>query len=230
MAELMMNKPLKPKASAVWLIDNTALSFEQIAEYTGLHVVEIQAYADEEVGRGIIGESPIQCGELTAAEIERCEKDPEAELRITKREGPALKARGKGPRYTPVARRNDKPDAIAYLLKHHGEIPDAQICKLIGTTKPTIQMVRDRSHANASIITPRNPCEIGLCSYAELEKMVEKYRKAAPDSQGESGSEASPVSDSHGNNSYDLQSSKPKNDLSNFDFSNFLKSQSGSGQ
>lgn len=227
MTEIQINKPLKPKASAVWLIDNTSLSFEQIAEYTGLHVVEIQALADEEVGRGIIGESPIQCGELTNAEIERCEGDAEASLNIKRRDGPALKTRGKGPRYTPLARRNDKPDAIAYLLKHHPDIPDAQVCKLIGTTKPTIQMVRDKSHANSSIITPRHPCEIGLCSYAEFENMIAKHRKASEIENTADQSEAGAFTIQ---NQSENASPKPKNDLSNFDFSNFLKTNSSSNQ
>lgn len=217
MAELQMNKPLKPKASAVWLIDNTTLSFDQIADYTGLHVVEIQALADEEVGRGIIGESPVQCGELTPEEIERCEKDQAARLNILKRDGPALKIRAKGPRYTPVARRNDKPDAIAYLIKYHPEVSDAQICKLVGTTKPTIESIRDRTHPNASNLNPRNPTELGLCTYAELDKAIRKGLKAQgidPDAKAavaEEPAAAEPEALS--------DQSKPA-----FDFSNFLKS------
>lgn len=219
MAELQMNKPLKPKASAVWLIDNTALSFEQIADYTGLHVVEIQALADEEVGRGIIGESPIQCGELTQDEIERCEKDGAARLNILKRDGPALKIRAKGPRYTPVARRNDKPDAIAYLLKYHPEVSDAQICKLVGTTKPTIESIRDRTHPNASNLNPRNPTELGLCTYAELDKAIRKGLKAQgidPDAKVAAPEE--PVVAAAEPEMTEAQSK------SVFDFSNFLKS------
>ncbi|MFA7276139.1 MAG: DUF1013 domain-containing protein [Pseudobdellovibrionaceae bacterium] len=220
MADIDTSKPLKPKASAVWLIDNTTLSFDQIADYTGLHVVEIQALADEEVGRGIIGESPIQAGELTAAEIERCENDAVASLKILKREGPALKIRGKGPRYTPVARRNDKPDAIAYLLKNHSEISEAQICKLVGTTKPTIQAIRDRTHPNAGNLNPRNPAEIGLCTYQELEAAIRKGMKAQgrdPDAEAAKAAAkaaAQAVID-------DAQAAQDKQ---SFDFSNFLKS------
>lgn len=219
MADLDTSKPLKPKASAVWLIDNTTLSFDQIADYTGLHVVEIQALADEEVGRGIIGESPVQAGELTQDEIERCEKDQSASLQIVKRDGPALKVRGKGPRYTPVARRNDKPDAIAYLVKHHPEVSDAQICKLVGTTKPTIQAIRDRTHPNAAILNPRNPAETGLCTYQELDKAIRKGLKALgrdPDAEAakarQEAAEAAAAAEA-----------EQKTEAS-FDFSNFLKS------
>mgnify|MGYP000042841951 CR=1 FL=1 len=218
MADLDTTKPLKPKASAVWLIDNTTLSFDQIADYTGLHVVEIQALADEEVGRGIIGESPIQAGELTAAEIERCEQSETAALRITKRDGPALKVRAKGPRYTPVARRNDKPDAIAYLLKHHPEVSDAQICKLVGTTKPTIQALRDKVHPNSSILNPRNPAEIGLCSYQELDKAISKGLKAlGRDPEAEAEAAKAKRDAEH-------DAAEAARSETSFDFSNFLKS------
>lgn len=214
MAVIDSTKPLKPKASAVWLVDNTTLTFDQIADYTGLHVVEVQALADEEVGRGIIGESPILAGELTSEEIERCQKDENATLKIVKREGPALKVRGKGPRYTPVARRNDKPDAIAYILKHHPEVSDAQICKLVGTTKPTIEKIRDKTHPNSSALNPRNPAEIGLCSYQELDKAIAKGLKAA----GKSAPQATASS------ANDMVSENTKKDDTSFDFSNFLRS------
>lgn len=217
MADVDTTKPLKPKASAVWLIDNTMLSFEQIAEYTGLHVVEIQALADEEVGRGIIGESPIMAGELTAEEIARVETDPSANLKIIKRDGPALKVRAKGPRYTPVARRNDKPDAIAYILKQHPEVSDAQICKLVGTTKPTIQAIRDRTHPNSANLTPRNPAEVGLCTYQELDKAIRKGLKALgrdPDAEAAAAKEKRVAE----------AVAQEAEDKSSFDFSNFLKS------
>lgn len=217
MADLDTSKPLKPKASAVWLIDNTALAFEQIADYTGLHVVEIQALADEEVGRGIIGESPVLSGELSAADIERCEKNEDAILQIIKRDGPTLKIRAKGPRYTPVARRNDKPDAIAYLLKQHPEVSVAQICKLVGTTKPTIQAIRDRTHPNSSNLTPRNPAEVGLCSYQELEQAIRKGLKALgrdPDAEAAAAREKQIAE----------AVVKEAEEKSSFDFSNFLKS------
>lgn len=230
MAKAETAKPLKPKASAVWLIDNTTLSFEQIADYTGLHVVEIQALADEEVGRGIIGESPIQCGELAADEIKRCEDDQDASLQILKREGPALKVRAKGPRYTPVARRNDKPDAIAYLLKHHPEVSDAQICKLVGTTKPTIQAIRDRTHPNASTLNPRNPTELGLCTYAELDKAIRKGLKAKgidPDAAMKAKQEAEEAAAAAAREAEEAaareQAERDESEKSAFDFSNFLQ-------
>lgn len=218
MAELDTSKPLKPKASAVWLIDNTTLTFEQIADYTGLHVVEVQALADEEVGRGIIGESVILAGELTAAEIERCESDSSTSLRIIRREGPALKVRAKGPRYTPVARRNDKPDAIAFLVKNHPEVSDAQICKLVGTTKPTIQSIRDRTHPNSSALNPRNPAEIGLCSYQELDKAISKGLKALGRDPVAEALAAKEKREAENAASEDARSEN------SFDFSNFLKS------
>ena len=177
----MNTKPLKPKASAVWLIENTTLSFEQIAEYTGLHSIEIQALADEEVGKGIIGEDPIKAGELSQEEIARCEKDESNRLKINHSENPSVKVRAKGPRYTPVSKRNDKPDAIAYLLKHHPELKDSQVCKLVGTTKPTINAVRDRTHPNSTNIRPRHPAEIGLCTFQELEKASGQARSLSLD-------------------------------------------------
>lgn len=217
MADLDTSKPLKPKASAVWLVDNTTLTFDQIADYTGLHVVEVQALADEEVGRGIIGESPILAGELSAEEIERCEKDNNAALKIIKRDGPALKVRAKGPRYTPVARRNDKPDAIMYLVKNHPEVSDAQICKLVGTTKPTIQAIRDRTHPNSATLNPRNPAEIGLCTYQELEKAINKGLKALGRDPVAEAAKAKAEAET-------ANAEQETKSETSFDFSNFLKS------
>jgi hypothetical protein len=218
MAEINTNKPLKPKASAVWLIENTALSFEQIAEYTGLHSIEIQALADEEVGKGIIGEDPVKAGELTPEEIARCEKDQSNRLKINHSENPSVKVRAKGPRYTPVSKRNDKPDAIAYLLKHHPELKDSQICKLAGTTKPTINAIRERTHPNSSNIRPRHPAEIGLCSFQELEKASHRSLKAmGKDPAAEAQRRADEAEK-------EFTSSQNGDQKSAFDFSNFLKS------
>jgi uncharacterized protein len=215
-----LNKPLKPKATAVWLIDNTTLSFEQIGEFTGLHPIEVQALADEEIGRGIIGEDPIKSGELTQSEIERVEKDPSASLRLSRTDLPTVKKRAKGPRYTPVSKRNDKPDAIAYIIKNNPEISDAQICKLVGTTKPTIQALRDRSHPSSGSLRPRHPAEIGLCTYQEYEKSSRKGLKAMgkdPDVEAQKRiDEANKIMD-------DLNKADEKKSGS-FDFSNFLKS------
>jgi hypothetical protein len=167
-----MALPLMPKATAVWLVENTALTFEQIAEFCGLHALEVQAIADGEVASGIVGLDPVANGQLTRGEIERCEADADAFLRINVTDVPQPRAKPKGARYTPVSKRQDRPDAISWILKHHPELSDAQISKLIGTTKPTIQSVRDKTHWNATNIKPRNPVTLGLCSEADLEKAV----------------------------------------------------------
>ncbi|MBI2241856.1 MAG: DUF1013 domain-containing protein [Magnetospirillum gryphiswaldense] len=167
-----MALPLMPKATAVWLVENTALSFEQIAEFCGLHSLEVQAIADGEVATGIVGLDPVANGQITKAELERCEADPDATLRLNVTDYPQPRAKPKGARYTPVSKRQDRPDALAWLLKHHPELSDAQLCKLIGTTKPTIQSVREKSHWNAANIKPRNPVTLGLCTELDLEKAV----------------------------------------------------------
>ncbi|KAF0137869.1 MAG: hypothetical protein FD153_1596 [Rhodospirillaceae bacterium] len=167
-----MALPLMPKATAVWLVENTSLTFEQVADFCGMHVLEIQAIADGEVAGGIIGLDPVANGQVTRAEIERCERDSQARLRILYTDLPLSPSRPKGARYTPVSKRQDRPDAIAWLLKQHPELSDAQVCKLVGTTKPTIASVRDRTHWNMTNIKPRNPVTLGLCSEADLEKAV----------------------------------------------------------
>ena len=174
-----MSKPLMPKATAVWLVENTALSFDQIAEFVGLHELEVQAIADGEVAVGMQGADPIATGELTQEEIDRCQADPMASLKMAKATLPMPKARGKGARYTPVSKRQDRPDAIAWLLKHHPEMTDAQISRLIGTTKPTIKSVRERSHWNIANIKPQSPVGLGLCNEADLEKFVAVARAKA---------------------------------------------------
>lgn len=172
-----MPLPLMPKATAVWLVENTALSFEQIAAFTGMHELEVKAIADGEVAIGIVGVSPVAAGQLTQEELEKAEQDPKVRLKINKTDIPLPKARSKGARYTPVSKRQDRPDAIAWLLKHHPELTDAQVSRLIGTTKPTILSVRDRSHWNAQNIKPQNPVTLGLCTEAELEKVVAIARR-----------------------------------------------------
>lgn len=167
-----MALPLMPKATAVWLVENTALSFEQIADFCGLHPLEIQAIADGEVAAGIVGLDPVANGQLTRAELERCEANPDGRLKLVITDIPQPRAKPKGARYTPVSKRQDRPDAIAWILKHHPELSDASISKLIGTTKPTIQSVRDKTHWNAANIKPRNPVTLGMCTEAELEKVV----------------------------------------------------------
>ena len=199
-----MSLPLMPKATAVWLIDNTGLSFDQIAEFCGLHALEVQGIADGEVAVGIQGMDPVTSGELTRAEIERCEKDTSARLSMAKSDLPQPSKRTKGPRYTPVAKRQDKPDGIAWLVRHHPELKDSQIARLIGTTKTTIQAVRDRSHWNSPNIRPRDPVLLGLCSQIDLNAAIEKARKAAekagitlpkPEYEQEAAAPAEPAGD-----------------------------------
>jgi len=174
-----MALPLMPKATAVWLIDNSSLSFEQVAEFCGLHPLEVQGIADGEVAVGIQGMDPVVSGELTRDEIKRCEADPSARLDTAKSGLPQPTKRTKGPRYTPVAKRQDKPDGIYWLVRHHPELKDSQIARLIGTTKTTIQAVRERSHWNSPNIRPRDPVLLGLCSQGDLNAAVEKARRAA---------------------------------------------------
>ncbi|WP_419799542.1 MAG: DUF1013 domain-containing protein [Terasakiella sp.] len=167
-----MALPLMPKATAVWLVENTALSFIQIADFCGLHELEIQAIADGDVGMGMQGMDPIANGQLTQAELDRCAADPKARLKLARSTNPVPTARGKGARYTPVSKRQDRPDGIAWLVKNHPELQDVQISKLLGTTKPTIKAIRDKTHWNSPNITARNPVTLGLCTEADLEKAV----------------------------------------------------------
>lgn len=171
-----MNQPLMPKATCVWLIDNTALTFEQIGAFCSMHALEVQAVADGEVAVGIIGRDPVAAGELTQQEIQRCEADPAARLKMAKISVPRASERTKGPRYTAMAKRQDKPDGVAWLVRNHPELADSQIGKLLGTTKNTIAAVRDRTHWNSQNIKPRHPVDLGLCTYLELNAAVEAAR------------------------------------------------------
>ena len=173
-----MSQVLMPKATAVWLVENSTLTFDQISAFTGLHPLEVQAIADGEVAGGMTGLDPTTNGQLTKEEIKRAEADPAARLKLSPRDVPEPVARSKGPRYTPVAKRQDKPDGVAYLLRHFPELKDAQISKLIGTTKATIQAIRERTHWNSPNIRPRDPVLLGLCSQTELNAAVEKARRA----------------------------------------------------
>ena len=170
-----MTTPLMPKATAVWLIDNTALTFDQIALFCGLHPLEVKGIANGDVAQGIKGMDPISSGQLTRSEIERCQEDPTTELQIadSKRDIPAGKPR-KATKYTPLSKRQERPDAIAWLVRNHAELRDSEISKLVGTTKPTIQSIRDRSHWNISNITPTDPVTLGLCTQIELDEIVAK--------------------------------------------------------
>ena len=187
-----MAAPLMPKATAVWLVENTSLTFEQIAEFCGLHPLEVQAIADGEVATQMQGLDPIANGQTTKEEIERCQADPEARLKLSPQAIPPQLVKHKGPRYTPISKRQDKPDAIMYLLRNHPELSDAQISKLIGTTKPTIAAVRDRTHWNSANIKPRHPVGLGLCTPEELDEAVARsLRGKRPAVEEEAGSEES---------------------------------------
>lgn len=172
-----MAYPLMPKATAAWLVDNTALTFDQIADFCGLHPLEIQALADGDVNTGIMGQSPIQNGELTAEEIARCEKNTNARLKMQKNDLPKPRARSKGPRYTPVTKRAEKPNAVAYLIKRYPDLADVQIAKLVGSTKPTVDSIRNKTHPLMSTLKPVDPVSIGLCTADELDRAVKKAER-----------------------------------------------------
>lgn len=175
-----MDRPLMPKATAVWLVDNTTLTFEQIAKFCGLHALEVKGIADGEVGAGIRGLDPVSGGQLERSEIERCEKDASAELKLLRPAAADIKQpKRKTPRYTPLSKRQDRPAAIAWLVKFHPELADSQISKLVGTTKPTIQAIRERTHWNITNIQPVDPVALGLCKQIELDTAVAKAAKKA---------------------------------------------------
>jgi hypothetical protein len=166
-----------PHATASWLVDTTALTFEQIAEFCGLHILEVQAMADDLASSKYTGRDPVRAGELTMAEIERGQADPNYSLKMQK--APVNVSRTKGARYTPVSKRQDKPDGIAWILRHHPEISDAQVGKLIGTTRNTITAIRERSHWNIANIQAKDPVTLGLCSQRELDAIVARAAKKA---------------------------------------------------
>ena len=167
----VMTLPLMPKATAVWLIEKTALTFTQIAEFCGMHPLEVQAIADGEVAQGIVGYDPVANIQVTADEIKRCEKDDTLRLKLLPSASPQPK-RGRGARYTPVAKRNDRPDGIAFIIRNYPQLTEAQVGKLMGTTKDTIHKVRDRTHWNSSNIKPRDPVILGLCSQTDLNAAI----------------------------------------------------------
>jgi len=168
-----MTQILMPKATAVWLIDNTAMTFDQISIFCGLHILEVEGIADGDVASGIRGADPIANGQVTREEIEKAEKDPKYGMNASKFESPVLSKKAKkGPRYTPLSRRQDRPDAIAWMVRNHPEVSDAQISKLIGTTKPTINAIRDRTHWKINTINPTDPVSLGLCTQLDLDGIV----------------------------------------------------------
>ena len=169
-------RPLMPKATAVWLVENTGLAFDQIAEFCGLHPLEVKGIADGDVAQGIKGMDPVTNGQLTREEIAKAEKDHGHKLKLaeSKVEMPDAPQTRKGPRYTPVSRRHDRPNAVLWLLRNHSELKDSQLMRLVGTTKPTIAQIRDRTHWNSSQLTPQDPVTLGLCSQIDLDAEVNK--------------------------------------------------------
>ena len=178
----MQEAPLMPKATAVWLVDNTSLSFDQVADFCKLHPLEVKAIADGDAAQGIKGADPIQTGQLTREEIAKAEGDPEYRLQLsrTKVRVPEPTTRKKGPRYTPVSRRQDRPNAILWLVRNHPELKDSQIMRLVGTTKSTILGIRERTHWNAASLTPLDPVTLGLCSQIDLDFEVQHASKEKP--------------------------------------------------
>jgi len=175
--------PLMPKATAVWLLDNTALAFDQIAEFCKLHPLEVKAIADGDAAQGIKGMDPIVTGQLTREQITEAEANPQISLKLTaaKVAIPNPERGGKkGPRYTPVSRRQDRPNAILWLVRNHPEIKDSQIMRLVGTTKSTISAIRERTHWNAAALAPMDPVTLGLCSQTDLDFEVNRANKEKP--------------------------------------------------
>ena len=172
-----MAQPLMPHATAAWLVENTSLTFEQIAEFCGLHILEVQAIADDTAATKLTGRDPIRAGELTHDEIEKGQADVDYRLKMHKAPDPVRRTRG--PRYTPVSKRQDKPDGIAWIIKNHPEVSDGQIGKLIGTTRTTIAAIRERTHWNMANITPKDPVTLGLTTQRELDAAIAKAQKAA---------------------------------------------------
>lgn len=183
----MSRMPLMPKATAVWLVENTSLTFDQIAEFCQLHVLEVKGIADGDVAHGIKGMDPISSGQLSREEIKRAQEDSKYHLKISepKVQIPVVKTK-KGPKYTPVSRRQDRPNAILWLLRQHPELRDSQIMRLVGTTKPTIESIRERTHWNSANLQPTDPVTLALCTQTDLDRevkraarRVERERKAA---------------------------------------------------
>jgi hypothetical protein len=175
----MATQLLMPKATAVWLVDNTALSFDQIAAFCTLHPLEVQGIADGDVAAGIMGVNPIQNGQLTREEIEKAEADVNYRMKVSEPKVRVAAAKRKGPRYTPISRRNERPNAIKWLVRNHPELKDAQIMRLVGTTKSTIEAVRENTHWNSANLAAMDPVTLGLCSQIDLDLEVKRASKGA---------------------------------------------------
>lgn len=172
----MTTTPIMPKGTAVWLIDNTALTFEQIAQFCGLHVLEVQALADDQSAVGMIGVDPIKLGQLTIEEIDRCSKNPNARLLLASSAIPELRKKNKK-KYVPLVKRQERPDAVAWLLKYYPDMPDSVVCSLLSTTKSTVASIRERTHARINEVRPRDPVLLGFCSQVELDAAVASLKK-----------------------------------------------------
>ena len=192
----MSSAPLMPKATAVWLVDNTSMSFDQIAQFCNLHPLEVKAIADGDAAQGIKGLDPIQSGQLTRDQVEQAEKNPEFKLKVNDSTVglPPPKSK-KGPRYTPVSRRQDRPNAILWLVRNHAELKDAQIMRLVGTTKSTIAAIRERTHWNAPNLQPMDPVTLGLCSQIDLDLEVHRAAKEKPIDHAAQGATLLPASE-----------------------------------
>lgn len=208
----MSNAPLMPKATAVWLVENTSLTFDQIADFCVLHPLEVKGIADGEVAAGIKGHDPITSGQLTRDEIARGEKNGSYRLQLAKSKVtlPEVK-KARGPRYTPLSRRQDRPNAILWLVRNHPELKDAQIMRLVGTTKATLQAVRDRTHWNSSGLSPLDPVTLGLCSQMDLDLEVGRANKDRPQ-QPDQGATLMPAEITTGPRSYEAEPEAPSAD------------------
>ena len=180
----MANQLLMPKATAIWLVDNTAMSFDQIAFFCHLHPLEVRAIADGESAQGIKGMDPITTGQLTRDEIARAESDPNYRPKLSEPKVRIPEKKRRGPRYTPLSKRQDRPNAILWLVRNHPELKDAQISRLVGTTKSTIEQIRNRTHWNSANLQPMDPVTLGLCSQIDLDLEVQRASRGAPQQQG----------------------------------------------
>jgi uncharacterized protein len=194
----MADAPLMPKATAVWLVDNTSLSFDQIAAFCKLHPLEVRAIADGESAQGIKGMDPISSGQLTRDELERAQRDPNRKLKLAESKVRIPVSKRKGPRYTPVSKRQDRPNAIRWLIRNHPELKEAQIIRLVGTTKTTIEAIRDGTHWNAANLTPMDPVTLGLCTQIALDMEVQKANRNRPAPTPEENESLLPASETQG--------------------------------
>src|SRR5438876_2171234 len=208
-------QPLMPKATAVWLVENTALSFEQIADFCKLHPLEVKAIADGDAAQGIKGLDPVLTGQLSGKDIAEAEADPERRLKLAdpKVRLPETKSKKRGPRYTPVSRRQDRPNAILWLIRNHPELKDSQIMRLVGTTKSTIQAIRDRTHWNAANLTPLDPVTLGLCSQIDLDLEVQRAAKEKPADAEPQGATLLPAAETTVRREPEPEEKKPADEL-----------------